>query len=54
METKKILTRDNTTTDELYSIVEKVYKGIKLEYNEAFYLDFSVDETTGLINKDLK
>lgn len=54
METKKILTRENTTTDELYSVVEKVYKGIKLEYNEAFYLDFSVDEDTGLINKDLK
>jgi DNA-binding transcriptional regulator YiaG len=54
METKKILTRDNTTTDELYFVVEKVYKGITLEYNEAFYLDYCVDETTGLINKDLK
>ena len=54
MEAKKILTRENTTTDELYAVVEKVYKGIKLEYNEAFYLDYCVDEDTGLINKDLK
>ena len=54
MEAKKILTRDNVTTDELYAVVEKVYKVIKLEYNEAFYLDYSVDEDTGLINKDFK
>ncbi len=54
METKKILTRENTTTDELYAVVEKVYKGINLEYSEAFYLDYLVDEDTGLINKDLK
>jgi DNA-binding transcriptional regulator YiaG len=54
MEAKKLLTRENTTTDELYAVVEKVYKGIKLEYIEAFYLDYCVDEDTGLINKDLK
>jgi DNA-binding transcriptional regulator YiaG len=54
MEAKKILTRENSTTDELYAVVEKVYKGIKLVYNEAFYLDYIVDEDTGLINKDLK
>lgn len=54
MEAKKILTRENITTDELYAVVEKVYKGIKLQYNEAFYLDFVVDEDTGLINKNLK
>ena len=54
METKKILTRDNSTTDELTVVVEKEYKGIKLKYNEFFYLDYSVDENTGLINKETK
>ena len=54
METKKILTRENIPTNELYTVVEKVYKGIKLQYNEAFYLDYTVDEETGLVNKDLK
>ncbi|MFV8393588.1 transcriptional regulator [Flavobacterium sp. LB2P6] len=54
MEAKKILTRENIATDELYAVVEKLYKGIKLQYNEAFYLDYIVDEDTGLINKDLK
>lgn len=54
METKKVLTRKNITTDELYDVVEKVYKGIKLQYNEVFYLDFIVDEETGLISEDLK
>ena len=34
METKKILTRDNSTTDELTVVVENEYKGIKLKYNE--------------------
>ncbi len=54
METKKILTRDNSTTDELTVVEEKEYKGIKLKYNEFFYLDYSVDENTGLINKETK
>lgn len=54
METKKTLTRENIPTDELYAVVEKVYKGIKLQYNEAYYLDYIVDEETGLVNKDLK
>lgn len=54
METKKILTRENIPTDELQNIVEKVYKGIKLQYNEVYYLDYVVDENTGLINKNVK
>lgn len=54
METKKVLTRENIPTDELQEIVEKVYKGVKLQYNEVYYLDYIVDEDTGLINKDVK
>lgn len=54
METKKILTRENNLTDELQSIVEIVYNGIKLQYNEVYYLDYMVDEDTGLINKNVK
>ena len=54
MENKKILTRDNITTDELSAVVKKEYKGVKLEYNEFYYLDYSVDENTGKINTDSK
>ncbi len=54
METKKVLTRENTPTDEITSSVEKNYKGIKLKYNEVYYLDYAVDENTGLVNKSVK
>ncbi len=51
METKKVLTRNNEPTDELHGVVNKVFKGLKLEYDEVFYLDYEVDEETGVINK---
>lgn len=54
MENKKILTRDNTTTNELTAVVKKEYKGVKIEFNEFYYLDYAVDETTGLINNESK
>ncbi len=54
METKKLLTRDNIPTEELSATVTKSYKGMELEYREVFYMDYIVDEETGLINKDLK
>jgi DNA-binding transcriptional regulator YiaG len=54
METKKVLTRENVTTDELSANVEKSYKGINLCYTEYFYLDNIVDEETGNIDKTLK
>jgi len=54
METKKVLTRENIPTEELSAPVTKLYRGIKLEYTEVFYLDDVVDEDTGMINKDLK
>lgn len=54
METKKVLTRGNVPTDELNGVVEKLYKGINLKYSEVFYLDYSVDEDTGLVNEDVK
>lgn len=53
METKKILTRNNTLTDEFSATVIKLYKGIKLAYNEVYYLDNVVDEETDIVNKDL-
>lgn len=52
METKKVLTRDNIATDELQAIAEKVYKGVKLTYTEVYYLDYEVNEDTGIINKE--
>lgn len=54
METKKVLTRENISIEELQEIVDIVYKGVKLQYNEAYYLDYIVDEDTGLINKNVK
>lgn len=54
METKKVLTRDNTPTEELSAAVIKSHKGLLLEYKEVYYLDFAVDEDTGMINKDVK
>ena len=54
METKKILTRKNIPTNELNATLKKNYKGIKLEYTEVFYLDYVVDEDTGLIDKEVK
>ena len=54
METKKVLTRENKPTNELHASVEKIFKGVKLEYTEVYYLDYEVNEDTGLINKDKK
>lgn len=54
METKKVLTRENNPTNELYGTVEKIFKGIKLEYTEVYYLDFEVNEDTGKIDKTQK
>lgn len=54
MEAKKVLTRENIPTEELFAEVEKIYRGIKLNYTEVFYLDFIVDEDSGLINKEIK
>ncbi len=54
METKKVLTRENLPTNELLDSVEKVFKGVKLTYTEAYYLDYEVDEETGDINRNKK
>ncbi len=54
MEAKKVLTRKNKPADELHEAVEKNYKGLKLSYVEAFYLDCEVDEDTGMIDKSKK
>jgi DNA-binding transcriptional regulator YiaG len=48
---KKVLTRGNTPTDELQRLVTKKIKGVKVTYNEVYYLDFEVDEETGMVNK---
>lgn len=54
MEAKKILTRENELTIEMKESVTKKYKGFDLSYTESFYLDYEVDEETGIINKDKK
>jgi DNA-binding XRE family transcriptional regulator len=54
MEAKKILTRENIPTNELERSVEKVFKGIKLTYIERYYLDYEVDEETGIIDREKK
>lgn len=54
MKTKKVLTRDNKLTSELRRTATKTFKGIKLSYTEAYYLDYEVNEDTGIINKEKK
>lgn len=54
MEAKKILTRENMPTEELQDIVTKHFKGLELTYKEAYYLDFEVDEDSGMINSKKK
>ncbi|WP_242494553.1 hypothetical protein [Brumimicrobium glaciale] len=54
MKTNKILTRENESTNEITGSVVKFYKGMKLEYPEVYYLDYEVDEDTGIINREKK
>ncbi|MGZ2368605.1 hypothetical protein ACXR6G_02315 [Ancylomarina sp. YFZ004] len=54
MEAIKVLTRENKPTNELQRSVEKIFKGTKLIFAEAYYLDYEVDEDTGIINKEKK
>ena len=54
MEAKKVLTRENELTVELRETVKKNYKNIELSYEEVYYLDYEVDEDTGMINKKKK
>lgn len=52
MDAKTVLTRENIPTKELRSSVEKIYKDLRLFYTEAYYLDYEVNEETGMINKE--
>ena len=52
METKKVLSRENRPTEEITGITEKNFRGIQLKYPEVYYLDYIVDEETGMINKN--
>jgi len=54
MEAKKVLTRENELTIELRETVRKLYKTLELSYEEVYYLDYEVDENTGMINKNKK
>jgi len=51
METKKVLTRENEPTYEVSGMAEKNFKGIDLNYPEVYYLDFDVNEETGMVSK---
>lgn len=48
---KKVLTRKNRPTKELKQFVSKTFKGLELNYEEVYYLDYEVDENTGMVNK---
>lgn len=52
MVTRKVLTRRNKPTKEIHETVKKNYKGLELSYIEAYYLDYEVDENTGMINRE--
>ena len=49
---KKVLTRENIPTDELKRLVKKNIEEVKFAYDEVYYLDYEVDENTGVINKN--
>ena len=49
-----IKTRDGKTTTEQKGTVNKVFKGVKLTYQEVYYLDFVVNENTGMIDQSKK
>jgi len=51
MKAEKILTRENKPTDELQRTVEEIHNGFKLVYTEVYYLDYEVNEDTGMINR---
>ena len=50
MVNKKVLTRNNKPTDELQRSVDMQIKGVKVSYIEVYYLDFEVNEDTGMID----
>ena len=52
MKVKRILTRENDLTAELRETVKKEFHGFELSFDEVYYLDYKVDEDTGLIDKD--
>ena len=54
MKANKVLTRENILTDELQESVMKIFKGVELSYVEVYYLDYEVNEDTGIINKNKK
>lgn len=54
METKNVLDRENIPTNELEKEVTKEFKGFHLTYKEVFYLDYEVNEDTGMIHKTKK
>ncbi len=54
MEAKKVLTRENVPTVEFRETVNKEFKGLELSYEEVYYLDYKVDEETGMIDKSEK
>ena len=54
MEKKKVLTRGNIPTEELQKEVIREFKGYTLKYNKVYYLDYQVDENTGMIDKNQK
>jgi len=54
MVSKEIFTRDNNPTDELQRTAERNINGVKFTFKEVYYLDYDVDENTGIINRESK
>lgn len=50
----KIFLRDGRTVDELEEEVTKIHDGAKVTYDSVYYLDYTVSEHTGMINKGEK
>nr|WP_319398993.1 hypothetical protein [uncultured Carboxylicivirga sp.] len=51
---KKILTRDGEETDQLYEVINREIRGVRVSYLSCYYLDDVVDEETFKIDKTHK
>jgi hypothetical protein len=54
MKNSNSLTFDKEPIKEITKRVERFLKGVEFTYIESYYLDYDVDENTGMINKDNK
>ncbi len=50
----EVLNRDGSPAEVLTAEVTKYFNGVDVVFEETYYLDYEVNEETGLINKEKK